>query len=131
MRTLWLLLLLGLILLGNCAAPRPSLLGSVYMVYPENRMIDIELKSFSFQPNHIAILQNQYPLTFRLTNTADIKHNFTLKDSQKNIITSIDLMPEESKTVTIESLKPGNYLFYCDRFLHRLGGMEGMLMVAE
>jgi uncharacterized cupredoxin-like copper-binding protein len=122
------LILIALLILSNCA-PR-VIPGPVYL-YPKVEPVDVELKSFSFQPNHIAILKNQSPFTFRLKNTAQIKHNFTLIDSHKNILISVDLMPNESTTVTIEPLEPGNYRFYCNRFLHRRGGMEGMFMVAE
>ena len=123
------LILIALLILSNCA-PR-VIPGPVYL-YPKVEPVDIELKSFSFQPNHIAILRDQSPFIFRLKNTAQIKHNFTLIDSQKNILISVDLMPNESTTVTIEPPEPDNYTFYCNRFLHRRGGgMEGMFMVAE
>ena len=121
------LILIALLTLSNCA-PR-EIPGPVYF-YPKVEPVDIELKSFSFQPNHIAILKDQSPFTFRLRNTAQIKHNFTLMDSQKNTLINVDLMPNESTTVSIEPLEPGNYTFYCNRFLHRRGGgMEGMFMV--
>jgi uncharacterized cupredoxin-like copper-binding protein len=103
----------------------------VYLAYPENWPIEIELRNFSFYPNHIAVFQNNSPLAFRLTNTADIRHNFTLENNPKNILLSVDLSPKESETVSIKSLHPGNYTFYCNKFLHRSGGMEGMLMVIE
>jgi uncharacterized cupredoxin-like copper-binding protein len=123
------LILIALLILSNCA-PR-VIPGPVYL-YPKVEPIDIELKSFSFQPNHIAILKDQSPFIFHLKNTAQIKHNFTLTDSQKKPLMNVDLMPDESTIVTIEPLNPGNYTFYCNRFLHRRGGgMEGMLMVAE
>ena len=124
-----LLVVLGVLSLAHCA-PRTAL-GPVYLAYPEIRPIHIELKSYSFHPNHIAVLVNKSPFTLRLTNTADRKHNFTLIDQQKKVVVSKDLMPKESVTITIESLKAGNYMFYCNRFLHRRGGMGGMLMVAE
>lgn len=123
-------LLLALVTLATCA-PRVAL-GPAHLVYPENRPIEIELRNSSFNPNHIAAFQNQSPLTFRLTNTADIPHNFTLENNPKNILLSVDLSSKESETVSIKSLYPGNYTFYCNKFLHRLfGGMEGMLMVVE
>jgi len=122
------IILLAMLILSNCT-PR-VIPGPVYL-YPKVEPVDIELKSFSFYPNHIAILKDQSPLTLRLKNTATIKHNFTLVNSQKNILINVDLMPDESTTVTVDSLEPGNYRFYCNRFLHRRGGMEGMLMVAE
>jgi plastocyanin len=120
------LILLIILFLPSCTSRVIS--GPVYF-YPKVEPIDIELKSFSFQPNHIAILKDQSPFTFRLINTAQIKHNFTLTDTRENILISVDLMPNKSSTVTIEPLEPGNYTFYCNRFLHRRGGMEGMLMV--
>ena len=121
------LVLMTTLILASCA-PR-SALGPAYLIYPEIRPIKIELRSFSFQPNHMLVLQNQAPFTFRLTNTADTLHNFTLLDPRKNVLLKKDLIPNESITFTIEPLSPGNYLFYCNRFLHRHKGMEGMLMV--
>ena len=121
------LILMATLILANCA-PR-SALGPAYLIYPEIRPIEMELRSFSFQPDHLVILGNQSPFSFRLTNTANTWHNFTLLDPDRNIILKKDLKPKESITFTMESLSPGNYLFYCSRFLHRRKGMEGMLMV--
>jgi plastocyanin len=129
MKLFYVLAILGVISLSNCA-PRISL-GPVYLAYPEIRPIQIELRDFSFHPNHIGILKNKSPLTLRLTNTADRKHNFTLIDDQKNVIVSIDLEPKKSIITMLPTVAPGNYIFYCNRFLHRRGGMGGMLMVAE
>ena len=126
MRCIFLVLMTTLIL-ATCG-PRPAL-GPAFLIYPEVRPIKIELRSFSFEPNHFVILQDHSPFAFRLTNTADTLHNFTLLDPQKNIILKKDLTPHESITFTTEPLSPGNYLFYCNRFLHRHKGMKGMLMV--
>ncbi len=126
----FLLLILAWGFLGGCAGPRASGFGAVNIVYPEDRAIDIELKSFSFQPDHIAILEYQSPIVFRLTNTANIIHNFTLIDRHRIIIANVDLGPGESTTIEVRPLSYGNYTFYCNRFLHRrFGKMEGMLMV--
>ena len=118
--------ILPMILLAGCASRVP--LGPVYF-YLKVEPIDIDLRSFSFYPNHIAVLKNESSFTFRLKNTAQIKHNFTLVDYYKNVLLSVKLSPMESTTVTIKSLDSGNYIFYCNRFLHRFFGMEGMLMV--
>lgn len=120
-------LIMATVILWNCA-PRVTL-GPVHLIYPEIRPIEIELKSFSFQPNHIALLENRSPYTFRLTNTANTWHNFTLIDPQKKVLLKKDLKSKESIAFDIESLDPGNYTFYCNRCLHRFLGMEGMLMV--
>ena len=126
MRSIFLILMATLIL-TNCGAR--SALGPAYLIYPEDRPIKIELRSFSFEPNHFVILQNHSPFTLRLTNTADTLHNFTLIDPRKDVILKKDLIPNESITFTVEPLSPGDYLFYCNRFLHRHRDMEGMLMV--
>jgi plastocyanin len=127
MKSIGLIITLAMMILSNCVI-RPTS-GPVRLIYPEDRPVEIELKSYSFQPNHIAILQSQSPLTFRLTNTASMRHNFTLIDSLKNVLVTKDVKPKGSITVTLEPLSPGNYTFYCNRFLHRLGGMKGMLML--
>jgi len=119
-------ILSALLILTSCA--KQVALGPVYF-YPKVEPIEIELMSFSFYPNHIAILKNQSPFAFHLKNTSKIKHNFTLMDSHKNIFVSIDVMPNKSTTVTIEPPDYSNYTFYCNRFFHRFFGMEGMLMV--
>lgn len=121
------LILMTILILTGCASR--SGFGPAYLIYPEIRPILIELQSYSFEPNHLVILQRQSPIAFRLTNTANTWHNFTLLDLQGNVILKKDLKPKESITLTIELLSPGNYLFYCNRFLHRHKGMEGMLMV--
>src|SRR3990172_23952 len=116
MKLFRLLVILGVLSLPNCA-PRTAL-GPVYLAYPEIRPIPIELRDFSFHPNHIGVLKNKSLLPLRLTNTADRKHNFTLIDDQKNVIVSIDLKPKESIITTLPTLAPYNYIFYCNRFLH-------------
>ncbi len=130
MRIVVILILMATLILSNCA-PR-VIPGPVYL-YPKVEPIEIELRSFSFNPNHIAVLTREslLPFTFRLNNSASIKHNFTLIDDQKNILISVDIMPNESTTVIINPLQSGNYRFYCNRFLHRRAGMKGTLMVAD
>jgi plastocyanin len=123
------LIVIGVLILSGCT-PKAAL-GPVFL-YPKVEPIQIELRNFSFQPNHIAILKDSSPpFTFRLKNTDTIKHNFTLVDSHKNVLISVDVTPSKSTAVTIESLDPGNYTFYCNRFLHRCQGMQGMLMVGQ
>jgi uncharacterized cupredoxin-like copper-binding protein len=121
--------ILWAMLISTGCAP-PLALGPVYF-YPKVEPIEIELRSFSFYPNHIAIFKDRSPFIFRLKNTAQIKHNFTLINGRKKILINVDLMPDESTTFTIEPIDLGNYIFYCNRFLHRRAGMEGMLMVPE
>jgi len=127
--TILLFVSLTVLILSGCV-PKASL-GPVFL-YSKVEPIHIELRSFSFYPDHIAILKHSSSsFTFRLKHTDEINHNFTLINSRKNVLMNVDLMPNESTTVTIESLDSGFYTFYCNRFLHRFLGMEGMLMVDQ
>src|SRR4030043_913058 len=107
------IILMAMLILLNCA---PRVIPGPAYLYPKVEPIDIELKSFFFQPNHIAMLKDHSPFIFRLKNTAQIKHDFTLIGNQKNILINVRLMPNESTIVTIDPLEPGTYTFYCNRF---------------
>src|SRR5512136_1224044 len=89
MRIVIIIVLMTMLILSSCA-PR-VIPGPVYL-YTKVEPIEIELRSFSFYRNHIAVLKREpfLPFTFRLNNTASIKHNFTLIDDQKNILISVD-----------------------------------------
>ena len=124
------IILMAMLILSSCA-PR-VIPGPVYF-YPKVEPLEIELRNFSFYPNHIAILKGEFasPFIFRLNNSSQIKHNFTLIDDQKNMLINVDVMPNESRTININPPESGNYRFYCNRLLHLRAGMEGMLMVAD
>ncbi len=125
MKPLRLLFLLFLLFLAGCA--QRAHLGPVN-IFHRGETVEIELKNFSFEPNHIVVLNNQSPITLFLRNTDDVQHNFTLMAPDKTSILSKDLEPKESATVSVESLRSGkNYVFYCS--FHRDRGMEGMLML--
>ena len=110
-------------LLTSCA-PR---LGPAY-IFHRDEPIEIELKDFSFRPNHFVVLEDQSPVVLLLRNTDEVRHNFTLMSSDRAFILSKDLQAKESAAVSLESLKPGNnYAIYC--FFHQHRGIEGMLMV--
>ena len=118
-----LFLLLSTVFLASCA-PR---VGPTY-IFHRDHPIEIELKDFSFRPNHFVVLEDQSPVVLLLRNTDEVRHNFTLMSSDRAFILSKDLQAKESAAVSLESLKPGNnYAIYC--FFHQHRGMEGMLMV--
>jgi len=125
MKMLRLFVLLLVLFLASCAH-RISL--EPAHIFHDGEPIEVEFKSFSFEPNHIVVLGNQSPITLVLRNTDDVRHNFTLIAPDGTFILSKDLEPKESATVSVESLRSGkNYVFYCS--FHRYRGMEGMLML--
>ncbi|OGP57532.1 MAG: hypothetical protein A2162_12205 [Deltaproteobacteria bacterium RBG_13_52_11b] len=119
--------LLAVMVTAGCTPTRS--LGPVYIFPRGDQPAAIEVKVFSFDPNHLVILHDYAPASIRLSNTNDTWHNFTLTDPQEKVILSKNVIPKESITIRLDSLNPGNYVFYCNRFLHRLQGMEGMLMI--
>lgn len=118
-----LFLLLSTVFLASCA-PR---VGPAY-IFHRDHPIEIELKDFSFRPNHFVVLKDQSPIVLLLRNTDVVRHNFTLMSPDRALILSKDLQPKESIPVGLEFLNPeNNYVFYC--FFHQHRRMEGMLMV--
>lgn len=118
--------LLAILVGAGCTHTRS--LGPAYIYRASSQPIEVELRNFSFSPDHLAVLQNR-SRDLRLINSADRRHNFTLLDPENNVILSKNLGPKEFTALNLELLRPGNYLFYCNRFLHRYRGMEGMLMI--
>ena len=96
-------------------------------IYHREQPVEIELKNYSFEPNHLVVLGNQSPVRLLLKNTAGVVHNFTLMAPDRMILVSEDVKPRTSITVDVGPLKSDNYAFYCS--LHQYRGMEGMLMI--
>lgn len=123
MKLVSLFLLISALFLTSCA-PRVGLPNIFHRAQP----VEIELKNFSIVPNRFVVLENKFPVVLHLRNTGGARHDFSLKSPDGALILSKELLPKESGTVRIESLKPGNnYVFYCA--FHRYWEMEGMLMV--
>ena len=112
----------SVMVLASCA-PR---VGPAY-IYHRAQPVEIELKNFSFSPDHFVVLGNESPITLLLKNESSLPHNFTLMASDRTVVLSKDLDPDTLVTLNIESLKPVNYLFYCS--FHQQKGMQGMMMV--
>ena len=119
--------LLAVMVTAGCVSSRS--LGPAHIFSGSDQPISIEMRNLSFSPNHLVILHDNAPASIPLTNMNDTWHNFTLTDPQEKVILSKNVMTKEFLKIGLESLKPGNYVFYCNRFLHRLQGMEGMLMI--
>jgi hypothetical protein len=96
-------------------------------IYQREQPVEIELRDYSFEPNHLVVLGNPSPIRLLLKNTAGGMHNFTLMAPDRRIIVSEDVKPKTSITVDVGPLKSDNYAFYCS--LHQYRGMEGMLMI--
>ncbi len=121
-------LILSLILAGmllGCGVQRGPL-EPAHVVHRE-RPVEIELRNYAFNPNHVVVLGNDSPVVIRLSNGDDVMHNFTLMAQDRKILLSEDVKPKTTITLDSGPLRSGNYAFYC--FFHQHRGMEGMLMI--
>jgi uncharacterized cupredoxin-like copper-binding protein len=60
---------------------------------------------------------------------ASLEHNVTVESSSGTIVGKTPTFAGGSKTLTLSSLKPGTYKFFCSVPGHRQAGMEGTLTV--
>ncbi len=93
-------------------------------------IITIEAGSYKFSPNEIR-LDKPGLLAIEVKNVSSSVHNFTLKDPQGKTLENIDLRPRGSAIVNVELGQPGDYRFYCNKFLHSSFGMKGRIVVGR
>jgi len=87
-------------------------------------VVDVSLKEFSMSPMMPTVPPGD--VTIRVTNNGTIVHNFAIPDRS---LTTGDLQPGESKTVTVKNATEGDLAFICTIPAHADSGMKGMLMV--
>ncbi|MDR4479447.1 MAG: cupredoxin domain-containing protein [Nitrospira sp.] len=92
------------------------------------------LDSYSYTPRHL-IVQAGKPVELILTSITTITpHNFLLKSEAGGLSIERDVGSGDTVTVQFTPMKPGLYLFNCDKKLlffpsHLEKGMEGLLEV--
>jgi plastocyanin len=82
---------------------------------------------FKFEPNNITTKAGD-SITFRIQNTSDSTHNFTLTDPEGNSMQNVDIPPKQSIKVTATFSKPGIYKFHCNKPGHSALGMTGQVV---
>ena len=68
-------------------------------------------------------------VTIAFDNPASITHDVAVNDSAGDEVGKSDLIAQDSTTLVLENLRPGNYTFYCTVPGHKEAGMEGTLTV--
>ncbi|MDA8157497.1 MAG: cupredoxin domain-containing protein [Actinomycetota bacterium] len=94
----------------------------------KKHVLDIKASNFKFEPNNIKVFRGD-KVTFRIENTSDTLHDFTLKDPGGKIIRDVDLPAGKTVVVPVAFEKTGIYTFYCDRPFHKQLGMKGQVEV--
>jgi len=87
-------------------------------------VVDVSLKEFSMSPMMPTVPPGD--VTLRVTNNGTIVHNFEIPARS---LTTGNLQPGESKTITLKNATEGDLDFICTIPAHADSGMKGMLMV--
>jgi plastocyanin len=85
--------------------------------------VTVEAVDLAFKPSDLVIVANT-PVTVTVHNDGVALHNFSVDA----LGISVDVLPGETKTVTINA-PAGEYEFYCDVPGHKQAGMVGRLYI--
>ncbi len=97
-------------------------------VAPVKEQVKIEAVSFGFIPNRIRVRAGT-KLKIHLRNTSNIGHNLTILSPAGKVVRATDLESGKSLDLSVHFPRKGTYPIYCDKFLHRPFGMEGIIEV--
>ena len=64
-------------------------------------------------------------MTIEFTNPQSLSHDVKVEDASGEEVGATELIADSKTTATTDSLKPGDYTFYCSVPGHREAGMEG------
>ena len=113
--------------LGGCASLQPQVALSEKQ---GEKVVELKAESFKFEPNNIKAFDGDAVL-FRIENSSDSAHNFTIKNPQQQILNSVALPAGKTVEIKVSFAEPGVYEFYCDKPLHSSLGMKGQVEVVK
>ena len=113
--------------LGGCASLQPQVALSEKA---GEKVVELKAESFKFEPNNIKAFEGDAVL-FRIENSSDSTHNFTITNPQQQTINSVALPAKKTVDIKVSFSEPGIYEFYCDKPLHSSFGMKGQVEVLK
>lgn len=123
-RVIWAVMV---VLFAGCASLQPQVTSSE----KENKqVVELKAESFKFVPNNIRAFEGD-TILFRIENSSDSAHNFTVTNPQQQVLKSVDLPAQKAVDIDVSFEGPGIYEFYCDKPLHSLFGMKGQVEVVK
>ncbi len=90
--------------------------------------VTIEMVRFTFLPD-VVTLRAGIPAKIIAVSNSGIPHNITILSPEGGTLKTADIAARDTATFEATLPKPGRYVFYCDKFLHRWPfRMEGTLV---
>ncbi|MDX6607414.1 MAG: hypothetical protein QOD14_1954 [Solirubrobacterales bacterium] len=83
--------------------------------------------SLVYQPNGLQAQPGNVAITY--DNTSQVPHSIAVATANGNVLGQVQPFTNGKQTVTLTSLAPGKYVFYCTVPGHRQAGMQGDLTV--
>jgi len=115
------------LLLAGCVSLQPQVALSEK---ESEKVVELKAESFKFGPNNIRAFEGD-TILFRIENSSDSAHNFTITNPQHQILKSVALPAKKSVDINVSFGEPGVYEFYCDKPLHSSFGMKGQVEVVK
>ncbi len=115
------------VLLAGCFSLQPQI---VLSGKESKKVVGLKAESFKFEPNNIRVFEGDTVL-FRIENSSDSAHNFTITDPQQQVLQSVALPAKKEVDLNVSFEESGVYEFYCDKPLHSSFGMKGRVEVVK
>lgn len=114
-----------LALAGYTAAPG---VGAAQPLPDGGQTVTIEMVRFTFLPD-VVTLRAGIPAKITAVSNSGIPHNITILSPEGGTLKTVDIAARGTAILEVTLPKPGRYVFYCDKLLHRWPfGMEGTLV---
>jgi plastocyanin len=105
---------------GNQQEPETAQAASLAVTSPEDG-------GLVFEPDGLAASPGNLTITY--TNPSAVPHSLALETNDGNVLGETSVFTEGEESVELQSLAPGEYVFFCTVPGHREAGMEGDLTV--
>ena len=115
------------LLFAGCASLQPQV---VLSEKESEKVVELKAESFKFVPNNIRAFEGD-TILFRIENTSDSAHNFTIINPQREILKSVALPAKQEVDLKVFFAGLGVYGFYCDKPFHASFGMKGQVEVVK
>jgi plastocyanin len=90
--------------------------------------VNMKLMDYTFEPNNLQVYQGA-TLVLKLENMSLKNHNFTIEDPEGNLMQGMDVIAKKTLETKIHFARPGIYKFYSNKFMDKMRGMKGQIII--